>query len=236
LKTWIVCTGEDTQAACATGLSPVYLFYRLNDRGLLYRDGTPGCPGGMMGIYACDDRVQDFRAAAANIMAECIRRRFEAVLLDFPSDQRPLAKALSGKIKVFSTSEQPPEGTVPVFPSALSGGRFSDMLEDVGMGRGPENICIEIVKRRFIFSMPMKDPEGEPVTERELAELMKTHGGNAFLSPDLCCKYFTWRDGDSLRCAFFDDDESIDLMLEKCKEAGIGHAMVLYPDRFEKRS
>lgn len=217
---------RDREKAIASGFDPLCLFYRFDDNGRLYRT----CDGGrgIMGIYGKVPSAEHLRAAAASVRAELRRGRFGGLLLDTEGDAQPLVSHLKGNIPVFMPAESCVPGCIPVFPSAVSGGSFLEMLSDVCAVNGAENTCIEIVRRSFTFTMPMDGPEGEEADDTEA--IIAAHGGSSFLCQSLCCRYYTWRDGDKLRCLFYDDESSLALMLDRCRAAGVGHVMLLCPD------
>lgn len=118
-----------------------------------------------------------------------------------------------------------------VIPSAVSGGSFEQMLRDMRVTYGGENICLDIVKSCQDFTMPSYMPEGKPLSQEEFHTLFTANGQSSFFSKDLCAKYFTYRgEGGTSHFVMYDDASTAKAKIEIAGSLGIFSAFLLYSD------
>lgn len=242
-KGFLAVTAQDARLGEALGLPCVCLYYRIGEKGTLQRAQLSlSGRGGLMGIYdggglsaAQPDRL------ARDIQAECTRRGFGGVVLDF----RPAEEALSRleslcaalrrlQVRFFLPEELAGyggEAAMVVAPAAVSGGSFQQMLEALISRYGPERLCLDLVRTCSDFSMPSYDPDGKPLSPPEFRQLQELYRPQSFFSPQLCCKYFTYRQEDgAVHFVLFDDADTASAKLERIRQAGIGQALLLFSE------
>lgn len=242
-KGFLAVTAQDARLGEALGLPCVCLYYRIGEKGTLQRAQLSlSGRGGLMGIYdggglsaAQPDRL------ARDIQAECTRRGFGGVVLDF----RPTEEALSRleslcaalhrlQVRFFLPEELAGyggEAAMVVAPAAVSGGSFQQMLEALISRYGPERLCLDLVRTCSDFSMPSYDPDGKPLSLPEFRQLQELYRPQSFFSPQLCCKYFTYRkQNGSAHFVLFDDEHTAAQKLSAIGDMGISHVFLLYSE------
>ena len=242
-KGFLAVTAQDARTGEALGLPCVCLYYRIGEKGTLQRAQLSlSGRGGLMGIYdgsglanAQTDRL------ARDIQAECARRGFGGVVLDFrPAEEAlPRLEGLCGalrrlQVRIFLPEELSGcggENAVIIAPAAVSGGSFQQMLEALVARYGAENLCLDLVRACSDFSMPSYDPDGKALTPLEFRQLREIYQPQSFFSPQLCCKYFTYRkQNGSAHFVLFDDEHTAAQKLSAICEMGIGHVFLLYSE------
>ena len=242
-KGFLVAAAQDARAAESTGLPCVCLYYRIGEKGGLQRAQLPiAGRGGLLGVYdgaglgACQpDRL------ARDLQAECTRRGFGGVVLDFrpedgamPQFENLCAALRRLQIRLFLAEELAPhggEGVTVIAPAAVSGGSFRQMLEALTARYGAENLCLDLVRGCSDFAMPSYDPDGTPLSAEEFWNLLDTYRPECFFSPQLCSKYFTYRKSNgSAHFVLFDDPDTAAQKLAAINEAGVSHVFLLYSE------
>ena len=239
---FLVVSPSDGTGAARLGVPTVRLQYRIGSGGVLQRaqirfDGK----GGWLGI--CDapglEDVQPEKLAR-DVQAECVRRGCGGAVLDL----RPTGTG-EGKLEALcaalhrlrvpccvpeSAARLAPEGKV-LCSAAVSGGSFSELLDDLCGRFGGERVCLDLVRMCSDFSMPSASPDGEPLTQRELDDLRRTYRTEGFFSPELCAKYFTYRrDNGGAHFVLFDDGDTVLRKLSAAREKGIFAVFLLYSE------
>lgn len=107
-----------------------------------------------------------------------------------------------------------------IAPGAASGGCLRDELER-GMRARHSRLAVAFEPTRRRFLLPADDPDGESLTEAELAELLAHTGARVFFSRELCANYFTYMDGAQGVFVLFDTAETLRARLELIERAGV---------------
>ena len=237
----VVTAGEEAGAA-RMGLPAVHLQYRIGTGGVLQRaQGNVGSRGGWMGIYDAPglDALQPDKLAR-DVQAECARRGYGGAVLDIRphgTGQEKLAD-LCAALRRLHVPCCVPESAAALAPesgvlcsAAVSGGSFSELLDALCDRFGAGRICLDLVRMRSDFPMPSARPDGQPLTEDELAALRSRYHGDGFFSPELCAKYFTYRkENGSAHFVLFDDGDTAVQKVRAAREKGIGSVFLLYSE------
>ena len=118
-----------------------------------------------------------------------------------------------------------------IAPAAVSGGSFQQMLEALVSRYGAERLCLDLVRTCSDFPMPSYDPDGKPLSPPEFRQLQELYRPQSFFSPQLCCKYFTYRkQNGSAHFVLFDDEHTAAQKLSAIGDMGIGHVFLLYSE------
>ncbi len=242
-KTYLAVTAQDARLGEGLGLPCVCLYYRIGENGSLQRAQLPLTGrGGLLGIYDGGGlAAAQPEKLARDIQAECSRRGFGGVVLDFSpaADQTAALEGLCAalrrqQIRIFlpeNLANLGGEGAIVIAPAAVSGGSFAQMLEALIGRYGAENLCLDLVRGGSDFPMPSYDPDGRPLAAAEFAQLRETYQPQSFFSPQLCAKYFTYRKQDgTAHFVLFDDADTAHQKLEAITAAGVGYVFLLYSE------
>lgn len=242
-KAFLAVTAQDAPKVQGMGVPCLGLYYRIGDTGALQRAQLQlSGRGGLMGVYEAPGlALCQPEKLARDIQTECSRRGYVGVVMDLDVAQEDLGKleALCAALKRLQVRVFLPEslagcggpGTVVIAPAAVSGGTFDGLLEALCARWGAENLCLDLVRGCRDFPMPSYDPDGRPLTARELAELQRRTGAQSFFSPELCCKYFTYRQEDgAAHFVLFDDPDTAHAKLERICRAGVGQVLLLFSE------
>ena len=239
-KLYAAVTARDASEAQGLGVPCLGLFYRIGENGVLQRARTGGQGrGGLLGLYevpgleVCQpDRV------ARDVQAECARRGLEGVVLDFEDGDFARVEALCAALRRLQVPLWVPEelagaagdGAVVICPAAVSGGSFDGLLEALCARWGREHLCLDLMRTCREFPMPAVDPEGTALSPADFRRRLEASGAQCFFDGTLCCKYFTWRQGQEMRFVLFDDEDTAAEKLTRIRRAGIGRVCLLYSE------
>jgi hypothetical protein len=120
-------------------------------------------------------------------------------------------------------------GAVAVISTAMSGGSLSDRLAEAVSFFGRARLALEIEIIAEDFTLPAPRGESRSVSPDELSALASRHCRAAHFSNELCCGYFTYRDGASRHIVLYDDLASVKAKLSLGARLGISHALLPYP-------
>ena len=173
---------------------------------------------------------------AAQILRECSQRGFRGVAADFerpPSTDRiALLRALvrrCGKhLQVFVPESCAVEGASVLINTAVSGGSLAERLQEA-IQRHP-GASLDLQRLMMDFTLPSPSGEGKPLTAEELAELRRRHGPSVFFSPELCARYFTYREGRQVHFVLFDDAGTLQQKMRMAESLGYRAALMMYPE------
>lgn len=241
-RAFLVVAAQDAAGAERTGAPCVRLCYRVGENGTLQRaQMSMTARGGLMGIYEAPGLAAGQpERIARDIQAECTRRGYGGVVLDL----EPAAEALPNAERLCAALGRlgvrhfvpetlcscAPEGKV-IVPAAVSGGSFAQMLDALCTRYGAENLCLDLVRTCSDFTMPSYTPDGRPISPEELAQLQETYLAQSFYSPELCCKYFTYRSrAGGAHFVLFDDGDTAAAKLRAARERGVGYVFLLYSE------
>ena len=242
-RAFLVAAAQDARAAERLGLPCVCLYYRIGETGTLQRaQAALTGRGGLLGMFEAPGlALCQPEKLARDIQAECTRRSFSGVVLDFfpaedglPNLERLCAALLRLQIPLWipeELAERVGVGCMIIAPAAVSGGSFRELLEALVHRYGRENLCLDLVRCRSDFPMPAHDADGTPLSAEAFQSLQDAYHPQSFFSPQLCCKYFTYREpGGSAHFVLFDDLHTAAQKLNTIREAGIGNVFLLYSE------
>ena len=240
---FLVAAAPDARAAERLGLPCVCLYYRIGETGALQRAQTALTGrGGLLGLFEAPGlSLCQPEKLARDLQAECTRRGFSGVVLDFypqeealPALERLCAALHRLRVPLWvpeELAERAGAGCMIIAPAAVSGGSFRELLEALIHRYGRENLCLDLVRCRSDFSMPSHDADGTPLSAEAFQALQDTYHPQSFFSPQLCCKYFTYRKPNgSAHFVLFDDVHTAGQKLSAIREAGIGAVFLLYSE------
>ncbi|MBQ4578179.1 MAG: hypothetical protein IJA84_03855 [Clostridia bacterium] len=241
---FLVSAAPDARAAEGLGLPCVCLYYRIGESGTLQRAQVSLTGrGGLMGVFEGAGLIAaQPEKLARDMQAECARRGFSGVVLDFVPEEEAALSALERlcaglrrlQVPVWvpeALADRAGEGSLVIAPAAVSGGSFSDLLDALAERYGSERLCLDLVRCCSDFPMPSPDPDGTPLSPAAFRELQEQYRPQSFFSPQLCCKYFTYRKPDgSAHFVLFDDLHTAGQKLAAIRERGIGFVFLLYSE------
>ncbi len=187
---------------------------------------------GFSGVGSC-------RAAAFDIVRECLLFGYSGFILDFPymapeiqtfCSYAALIAAKNGlRAFVPCFTEKPPVGVFLCISSSVICGDLKSRLEDIRKARPGYDIALII--DRVSYDIPLPYRGEKHVLSRENAEqLISCNNSRAFCSEELCTNYSVYPSGDTLHAVFFDDAESIHRKLQIAESEGIKTVIVDYGD------
>ena len=237
----LIVSPDHSLQAAKYGLTLAHLAYGLGGGELYLTVGNLGLQtrGGYLGL--CDDvlpQVGDPDQLAAQVLAECRRRRFCGVLADFEREpgERTLAilGALERALGAAGLDLLVPEaygGALPraqvLICSAISGGKLTDYLA----GRAeayPGRAVLELRRLRMAFPLPCPAAEGEPIGAEALQAVLDACP--AYYSESLGCNYVTSREGEEVKFILYDTPGTLRRKLALAEELGYSRAVMLYPE------
>ena len=245
LQTYLSVTPEELRdAAGKYAGSFAHVAYRIGPGStLLRRSMLLQTRGGLLSVSDRDaPPIDDPQALSAAVLRECGRRAFTGVLLDF--EERPrrdrlafvtrLDRALSAARRALFLPERyaqaAPSG-VPLLCTAISGGSFSQYLQEAAARQGgAARLALDVQRLRMDFPLPAPSGEGEPLTEEAFRRLTERERPAVFFSQDLCARYFTYtRDGHT-HFVLFDDADTLAQKLRMGGAMGFSAAFLMWPE------
>lgn len=241
MPVYAAAAGPDIQAAAALPMNCAYLAYSIGPDGGLNRERLPArTRGGLLGLSdhgAPPPEGLDPRRLEQETAAECARRGYAGVLLDFERpDYQQLALSLCQslarqRLACYGplTLAAAPECRL-LIPSSISGGSFQQMLEDYCRRFAPERLALDVVRVCAQYDMPSLDPDGQTLSVGQFRQILEQQAPTSFFSQQLCAKYFTYRVGNTTRFVLYDDLSSTMRKLSIAARQGFCGAFVLYRD------
>lgn len=240
-RVFLAADSRDAVNAEKLGLPCVYLFYRIGDNGALQRAQLPvTARGGMLGVFEAPGLSDaDPEKLAKELGAECMRRGYAGIMLDLQAGAgilTPLSVLSQALRKLGIVHYVPAElaaaapGAKLIVSTAVSGGSFSQLLDEACARWGADNICLDIARTRSAFEMPGWSPEGRALAKDEFAKLLEQHSPSVFFSPELCAKYFTCREGGKAQFILFDDADTAAYKVDLARRRGLPAVFLLYSE------
>lgn len=241
LRKFIVANSSDILSSECNTAPCVHLIYKINEKGILQRARSyTSSRRNLMGIYDGGGlSLCDSDALSRDIIIEVNRRNYLGVLLDFTDD--PAAYNAVQQISYYLTQKhilhflpvsmsQLSKDAKLIIPSTISGGSFKEMI-DYYLGKyPPSRICMEIIRSRNRFTMPSYKPEGEFLSNDEFDNLSHIFNPSTFFSPELACKYFTYRDNNETFFVLFDDAETAVYKMRIAEKSNFYATFMLYSE------
>lgn len=244
MRTYLAVSPGEAQEAGRYGQGLAHVAYRVGPGSTLLRQNLLLETRG--GLLSVSDReaplIEDPQALAAAVLRECGRRGYGGVVLDF--EERPrrdraafaeqLAKTLGpGRRQIYLPEAYAgaAPGGIPLLCTALSGGNFTEYLQERANAQGGAGrLALDVQRLRMDFRLPAPSGEGRPLTQEELDTLLEQEGRSVFFSQDLCARYFTYtRNGES-HFVLFDDGDTLRQKLQIGQRIGFAAAFLMWPE------
>lgn len=214
-------------------VTPAHLAYRLGPGPHLFRADNTSPRGGLMVVDDQDfDGLGQTGPLCQEILRECQARGFSGAILDFEGRLPPLEQIASRMDEQFArrgwtlfVSERygpyAPHARV-LIPSALSGGSLQRRLEDALERFGESRVVLALEKRAEDFFLPSPTGSGQPLTGRELEDMMARLSPSVFFSGELCARYFTYMSRDNgAHFVLFDDGDTLRRKVEVARRLNL---------------
>ena len=244
MQTYLAVTPEELREAGKYGRAFAHVAYRIGpDSTMLRQNLLLQTRGGLLSV---SDReaplIEDPQALCAAVLRECGRRGYGGVLLDF--EERPrrdrlafverLGQALSAGRRALYLPESYARATpvgIPLLCTAISGGKFSQRLQEAAAAQGgASRLALDVERLRMDFRLPARSGEGEPLTEEAFRRLTEQERPSVFFSRDLCARYFTYgREGET-HFVLFDDADTLAQKLRTGNAMGFAAAFLMWPE------
>lgn len=244
MQVYLAVTPGEFQEASKYCRAFAHVAYRIGPGSTLLRQNLLLQTRG--GLLSVSDReaplIEDPEALCAAVLRECGRRGYTGVVLDFeesPKRDRVLFAQRLGQVLSASRrtlyvpehySSQAQSG-VPLICTAISGGNFTERLQEAAQLRGgASHLALDVQRLRMDFCLPARSGEGEPLSGEALRRLMEREAPAVFFSQDLCARYFTYtRDGET-HFVLFDDGDTLNQKLKIGAGMGFSAAFFMWPE------
>ena len=210
MQTYLAVTPEELREAGKYGRAFAHVAYRIGPGSAMLRQNLLLQTRG--GLLSVSDReaplIEDPQALCAAVLRECGRRGYGGVLLDF--EERPrrdrlafverLGQSLSAGRRTLYLPERYARATpvgIPLLCTAISGGSFSQRLQEAAAAQGgASRLALDVQRLRMDFRLPTPTGEGSPLSPEDFRALREREQASVFFSQDLCARYFTYTRGD----------------------------------------
>lgn len=244
MQTYLAVTPEELREAGKYGRAFAHVAYRIGPGSAMLRQNLLLQTRG--GLLAVSDReaplIEDTQALCAAVLRECGRRGYGGVLLDF--EERPrrdrlafverLGQSLSAGRRALYLPESYARATpvgIPLLCTAISGGNFSQRLQEAAAAQGgASRLALDVQRLRMDFRLPARSGEGEPLTEEAFRRLTEQERPSVFFSRDLCARYFTYGRGGETHFVLFDDADTLAQKLRTGNAMGFAAAFLMWPE------
>lgn len=240
MQTFLAVTPAEEQGASKYARFLAHVAYRIGQDSTLLRQNLLLQSRG--GLLSVSDReappIADVGALCAAVLRECGRRGYGGVVLDFEEspteDRKDFARRLSQELSrsrrtLFLPEAYSVPGSVTPLCSAISGGHFSEYLQNAVKTRGAGRIALDVERLRMDFRLPCPSGQGVPLSGREFQQLLSL-SPTVFFSQELCAKYFTYVRGGEPHFVLFDDAETLNRKVRIAGEMGICAAFFMWPE------
>lgn len=244
MRTYLAVSPGELQEAGRCGQPFAHVAYRIGPGSTLLRQNLLLETRG--GLLSVSDReaplIEDPQALCAAVLRECGRRGYGGVLLDF--EERPrrdrlafverLGQALSAGRRALYLPESYARATpvgIPLLCTAISGGNFSQRLQEAAAAQGgASRLALDVQRLRMDFRLPARSGEGEPLTEKAFLQLTEQERPAVFFSRDLCARYFTYSREGETHFVLFDDADTLAQKLRAGNAMGFTAAFLMWPE------
>lgn len=209
--------------------------YRTDGTHLLSSPLPPQLRGGMLLL---SDReapsLSDPDTLAREVMQECLRRNYSAVVLDFESvrDDRFPAR-MAAWCSRYKRRLYVPEtfadtaGTSVLVCTAVTGGSLRSHLQQAIARYGTGRVALDLQRLMTDYPLPSSGI-GSSLPREEWAKLAA--GRPIYFSDELCARYFTWRSGSQMHFVLYDDADTMQRKIALGDELGIAEGFLMYPE------
>ncbi len=244
MQVYLAATPAQVQEASRYCRNLAHVAYRIGPGSTLLRQNLLlQTRGGLLSVSDQEaPRIEDPEALCAAVLRECGRRGYSGALLDFeapPTGDRlvfveHLAKALTASRRVLYVPERygsAAPAAVPLIGTAISGGNFTQRLQEAAAARGGAGrLALDVERLRMDFCLPARSGQGTPLTGSALQELMDRTAPSVFFSPDLCARYFTYSQDGQTHFVLFDDADTLVQKLRTGTSMGFSAAFLMWPE------
>lgn len=239
MQLFLAVTPQEVRNASRFTRTLVHVAYRIGpSSSLLRRDLLLDTRGGLLSVSDREAPPIDApdRLAAA-VLRECGRRNYSGAVLDFEEpaapDRQAFAQVLCRQLgaarrTLFVPESYPAPGAVTLINTAVSGGSFSQYLQEAQNRYG--RIAMDVQRLAMDFSLPARTGRGTPLSQARLQELMREQSPAVFFSPELCARYFTCLQNGSTHFILYDDADTLLRKIRTGAAQGVGTAFLMYPE------
>lgn len=223
--------------ACTVG----HMAYRIAPNGTLLSANGFSQQGGMMVL--CDPfHAGNMQHLIAVAIRECHRRNFTGVIYLFEGQcgatQRNFLRLFSQQLAQHHLAFFVPAQYASFVPnafflvsSALSGGNLELQLRQTAETHGGGNTVLAIERVAEDFPLPALNGNGKKINPLELQQMKQRLAPTTFFSPELCMRYFTYRNEQgNLHLVLFDDEDTICKKMELAQHFSISHTIFLWEE------
>ena len=114
--------------------------------------------------------------------------------------------------------------------TALSGGTLQELLSEAKLRYGAQNLALDCQRLAMDFTLPNRQGEGTPLSQKELAALRGRYGSPSFFSKELGANYFTYYENSHAHFVLFDTVQTLHYKLQIGQENGIKTSFFMYPE------
>jgi len=242
-QTILATPPSDLTRASAFGLPIAHMAYRIGQNGRLLRTDTPISFAG--GILVIDsegfDGSGDPTSLCKDIIRECIARKFDGILCDFPPEITPFLSQTVSRLNTLTVQHNwnlyLPESyaaqstkSMVLISSDISSGSLESLLHRVSDTYGPERIALVVQRMAKEFRLPAGGEQGKYLTRKELSELVQHFSPSVFFDNKLCTHYFTYMNRNAAYFVLYDDSGSLLRKLSLARSLGITRFVLTFPD------
>ena len=244
LQVYLSVVPGELQEASKYGRSFAHVAYRIGPGSTLLRQNLLLQTRG--GLLSISDReappIEEPDALCAAVLRECSRRSYGGAVLDFEDAPRRdrivfaerLERALTTSRRALYVPENylpSPKTAVPLICTAMSGGTFTERLQEAIRARGGAGrLALDIQRLRMDFRLPARSGEGIPLSGEALEQLMAREAPAVFFSRDLCARYFTYTEKGKTHFVLFDDADTLNQKLKTGAKMGFAAAFFMWPE------
>lgn len=242
MQIYLAVTPGEYPSASGFSRSFAHVAYRIGPESRLLRQNLLlQVQGGLLSLSDRDaPPITAPEILCAGVVRECARRNYAGVLLDFEAppaeDRRAFARLLAQRLRHSRRTLYVPEvyavpGAIPLICTALSGGSFSQRLQEAARQfGGAEHLGLDVQRLRMDFTLPARTGEGRPLSAEEFRALVERESPAVFFSQELCARYFTYTRDLETHFVLFDDEGTLRQKLRTGASMGFSAAFFMWPE------
>ena len=234
METFLAVTPAHRAAALEHTPHLAHIAYHIGAQSTLLRRDAPG-RGGLLCISDPEAHpIEDTEKLCAAVLRECKRQNFSGIVADLEGDPTPRRRAFlrcldaaCGALTLYVPRPYAADApsAVVLVSSAISGGDLRTYLS--GLCRSGRRLALDIERLRMEFPLPCPGGVGTPLSREQLERCM---GSPTFFSPQLCARYFTYRENGTARFVLFDDAETMNRKAAIARELGFAAAFYMWTE------